>query len=296
MTGSHGFVGTNLIEMLSPEYEIIRWNAREDKALPEVDAVIHLAGLAHDVKNVNNPELYFKVNTELTKKMYDAFLNSRAKKFIYFSSIKAQDGDTAYAKSKKEAEAAILKHEELRVKNHKEVYILRPCMIHGKGVKGNLPLLFKFVKKGLPWPLAAFENQRSYASMGNVSFVVSELLKNEVLSGTYNICDDESISTNELIELICQNMGKKARFWRIPKGLMTGLAKVGDVLHLPLNSERLGKLTENCIIDNNKIKQAIGVGHLPLSAMDGLRQTIVGMIKDYRHGGIYWNRCRAVIV
>ena len=284
MTGSHGFVGTNLIEMLSPEYEIIRWNAREDKALPEVDAVIHLAGLAHDVKNVNNPELYFKVNTELTKKMYDAFLNSRAKKFIYFSSIKAQDGDTAYAKSKKEAEAAILKYEELRVKNHKEVYILRPCMIHGKGVKGNLPLLFKFVKKGLPWPLAAFENQRSLVSIGNVSYIIDRLLCSVVESGVYNICDDEAISTNELIRLICESLGKEPHLMRIPKGLMSGLVRLGDVLQLPLNTERLGKLTENYIVDNSKIKHALGVDSLPVSARDGFRLTIQSMINENGNG------------
>ena len=284
MTGSHGFVGTNLIEMLSPEYEIIRWNAREDKALPEVDAVIHLAGLAHDVKNVNNPELYFKVNTELTKKMYDAFLNSRAKKFIYFSSIKAQDGDTAYAKSKKEAEAAILKHEELRVKNHKEVYILRPCMIHGKGVKGNLPLLFKFVKKGLPWPLAAFENQRSLVSIGNVYYIVDRLLCSDVESGIYNICDDEAISTNELIRLICESLGKEPHLLRIPKGLMSGFARLGDVIHLPLNTERFGKLTENYIVDNSKIKLALRADLLPVNARDGLRETIQSMINGKGNG------------
>ncbi len=280
MTGSHGFVGTNLIEALSGEYEIIRWDAREDKEMPNVDAVIHLAGLAHDTKHTTEAEAYFKVNTVLTQQIYNRFLESSAKKFIFFSSIKAQDGDTAYAKSKKAAEEIIIKNEELRMKNGQSTYILRPCMIHGKGNKGNLNLLVKWVKKGLPWPLVAFENKRSFASMGNVTYVISELLKKDVESGVYNICDDEAVSTNELIEQICECMGKKARMWRIPQGLMKGIAKMGDALHLPLNSERLGKLTEDYVIDNQKIKQVLGIGKMPMNARDGIRLTVICMVNE----------------
>ena len=282
ITGSHGFVGTNLIEALSPTYHTIRWNAREDKPFPVVDAVIHLSGLAHDTKHTTGDEKYFEVNTELTKRIYDRFLDSSAKKFIFFSSIKAQDGDTAYARSKKAAEDYILKkfsNESLEFSD-KKVYILRPCMIHGKGNKGNLNLLVKWVWKGLPWPLAAFENRRSFASMGNVSFVVDQLLRKDIESGIYNICDDETVSTNELIELICESLGKKALLWRVPQGLMKGVARVGDLLHLPLNSERLGKLTENYIVDNSEIKGVLGIESLPVSAKEGLKESIWKMLKE----------------
>lgn len=279
MTGSHGFVGTNLIETLSGEHEIVRWNAREDKVLPECDAVIHLAGLAHDTKHTTEAEKYFEVNTEMTKKLYDRFGESGAKKFIYFSSIKAKDNNTPYAKSKKQAEDYIL-NTAFTDDTDKQFYILRPCMIHGKGNKGNLNLLVKWVKKGFPWPLAAFENKRTFASMGNVTYVVSELLKKDVESGVYNICDDEAVSTNELIELVFESLGKKAHLLRIPKNLMIGIAKIGDSLHLPLNTERLKKLTENYIIDNNDIKHALGIEKLPIEAIDGLQQTIQSMIND----------------
>lgn len=278
VTGSHGFVGTNLIEALSGEHEIIRWNAREDKVLPECGAVIHLAGLAHDTKHTTEAEKYFEVNTVLTKRIYDRFLESGVKKFIYFSSIKVQDGDTAYAVSKREAELAIIQKDEVRRKKSKEVYILRPCMIHGQGNKGNLNLLVKCMKKGIPWPLASFENKRSFASMGNVAYVVSELLKKDVESGTYNVCDDEALSTNELIGIICECMGKKAHFWRIPMCLMKGIAKIGDSLHLPLNSERLGKLTENYIVHNNEIKHALSIEKMPIGAIEGMMKTIQSMI------------------
>ena len=282
MTGSHGFVGTNLVELLSSDHEIIRWDVRSDEALPDCDAVIHLAGKAHDTKNVSREEAYYEVNTGLTKKIFDAFLKSAAKKFIFFSSIKALDGDTAYAKSKKAAEEYIcgkFRDECLEFRD-KKVFILRPCMIHGKGVKGNLPLLFNFVKRGLPWPLAAFENQRSYASMGNVTYIVDRLLCSDVEFGVYNICDDEPISTNALIRLMSECLGMKGRLLRVPKGLIKIGARVGDYLHLPLNTERLGKLTENYVIDNCDVKRALGISSMPIKAMDGLKATIESLVKS----------------
>ncbi len=290
ITGSHGFVGTNLIETLSSEHEIIRWDVRSDDALPDCDAVIHLAGKAHDVRcKKEDGRVYFEVNTELTKKIYDAFLRSKAKKFIFFSSIKAKDNDTPYAKSKFLAEQYIqekFRDESLEFRDNtstssaaKRVYILRPCMIHGKGVKGNLPLLFKYVKKGWPWPLATFENQRSYASMGNVAYVVNELLKKDVVSGTYNICDDESLSTNNLILLMSESLGRKVEMMKIPKGIVRMGAKIGDLIHLPLNMERLEKLTEDNVVDNSDIKIALGIQNMPIKTIDGLKYTINEMIK-----------------
>lgn len=286
ITGSHGFVGTNLVEALRSTYNIIRWDVREDKPLPECDAVIHLAGLAHDTKHTTEAAEYFRVNTDLTKKMYDRFLESSAKKFIFFSSIKAKDGDTPYAKSKKAAEEYICGkfRDECLELSDKKVYILRPCMIHGPRNKGNLNLLVNVVKKGFPWPLAAFENKRNFASMGNVSYIIDRLLCSVVESGVYNICDDEAISTNELIRLICESLGKEPHLMRIPKGLMSGLVRLGDVLQLPLNTERLGKLTENYIVDNSKIKHALGVDSLPVSARDGFRLTIQSMINENGNG------------
>lgn len=86
--------------------------------------------------------------------------------------------------------------------------------------------------------------------------------------------DDEALSTNELIEIICTVLGKKARIWRLPKGLMTFCAKLGGWLRLPLNPDRLQKLTENYVSSNKKIKKALGVTEMPVSARDGLVRTI----------------------
>ena len=306
ITGVHGFVGTNLVKTLSKVHTIygldivspqkdgvkytFSWDYLDkEDGIPEVDAIIHLAGKAHDTKKQSAAEVYFKVNTDLTKKIYDYYLQSKAKKFIFFSSVKAAadrvEGEYVdenvvpspkgpYGESKIAAEEYIRKMEDVRRKNNQETYILRPCMIHGPGNKGNLNLLYGFVSKGIPWPLGAFENKRTFTSIDNLCYIIEGLLNKDVESGIYNINDDEAISTNELIEIICEALGKQAQIWHIPRGLMECVAKIGGTLHLPLNPERLQKLTENYVSSNAKIKNALGIEKLPVRAKDGLTKTI----------------------
>jgi nucleoside-diphosphate-sugar epimerase len=147
-------------------------------------------------------------------------------------------------------------------------------MIHGPGNKGNLNLLYNVVKKVIPWPLGAFENRKTFTSIENICFAVNGVLTQDVPSGIYNMGDDEALSTNELIEEICKSLGKEARIWKLPKGLMRGVAKVGGWLHLPLNPERLRKLTEDYVSSNAKIKKALGVEKMPVEAREGLKRTL----------------------
>ena len=108
-------------------------------------------------------------------------------------------------------------------------------MIHDPGNKGNLNLLYKLISKGIPYPLAAFENKRSFLSVENLFFVIRELLeRNDIPSGVYNISDNEALSTNELIKLIAAASHKKPLLWKISPGLIRSLAKLGDILKLPL--------------------------------------------------------------
>ncbi len=309
ITGVHGFVGSNLVasfakdneiyglDIIAPEKEGVvktySWDDLDAGNVPEVDAIIHLAGKAHDTKNQAAAEVYFKVNRDLTIKMYDYFLaHDSIKKFVFFSTAKAAadkvDGILTedvvpapvgpYGESKIAAEKYILdKVQEFKgskVQDEKQFYIFRPCMIHGPGNKGNLNLLYSVVRKGIPWPLGAFENRRTFTSIENICFAVNGVLTKVVPSGIYNMGDDEALSTNELIEEICKSLGKKAHIWKLPKGLMNGIAKVGGWLHLPLNPERLRKLTEDYISSNAKIKAALGVDKMPVGAREGLKVTL----------------------
>lgn len=308
VTGIHGFVGSNLVaalkdshsfyglDIVAPEKEGVEktfsWKDIDDDVIPDVDAIIHLAGKAHDTSNKSAADVYFKVNTDLTIKIFDYFTNhQKIKKFIFFSSVKAAvdkvSGDVLteditpcpvgpYGESKVKAEEYILD----KLTNHSELYegrnviILRPCMIHGPGNKGNLNLLYGVISKGIPWPLGAFQNKRTFTSIDNLSFVIGELLEKSVGSGIYNMGDDASLSTNELIEVMCEAMGKKPHIWEINKSLIRLLAKTGDILHLPLNSFRLDKLTENYVVSNDKIKKALGIHRMPVDARTGLTKTI----------------------
>jgi nucleoside-diphosphate-sugar epimerase len=139
--------------------------------------------------------------------------------------------------------------------------------------------LYQLVAKGLPWPLGAFENQRSFLSVENLCFVIKELLGNTMIpSGVYQVSDDKSLSTNALIQLLGISLGKKNRILNIPVSWIKGVAKLGDHLHLPLNSERMQKLTENYVMSNQKIVNAIGKS-LPVTTKEGLLKTFVSFRK-----------------
>lgn len=305
ITGIHGFVGSNLVkalkgnhtiyglDIISPEKDGIvktfSWQDLDNRHIPEIDAIIHLAGKAHDTKNKSDADVYFKINTDLTKKIYDYFTEySEIKKFIFFSSVKAAvdkvENDILtedvipcpvgpYGESKIKAEEYIM--DSLKsLPDSKEAIILRPCMIHGPNNKGNLNLLYAIIKKGVPWPLGSFENKRSFTSIDNLTFVIEKILSITIESGIYNMSDDKPLSTNDLIRLMCEALGKQPRILNLDKKLIRGIAKIGDFLHLPLNSFRLNKLTENYVVSNDKIKKVLGIGCMPVDSAQGIIKTI----------------------
>jgi nucleoside-diphosphate-sugar epimerase len=283
LTGAGGFVGKSIKKYLSNSFQFFDFKKQEIIEIKE-DIVLHFAGKAHDLKNVSKPNLYYEVNTELTKKVFDAFLESRANVFIFLSSVKAaadsieiiltEDYEpnpiTHYGKSKLRGENYILNKV---IPIGKRVYILRPCMIHGPGNKGNLTLLYKMINNRIPWLLGSFENKRSFCSIDNLCFIINELIENyQIPSGIYNISDDEPVSTNELIRLIAESQAKKPFILNIPKSIVIILSKLGNIFKLPLNTERLEKLTESYVVSNKKIINAINKP-LPMNANAGLLKT-----------------------
>ena len=298
ITGINGFVGTNLCNALSKDDNIVGLDVFRDPnketkyvkwdSLGEIQnlyCIIHLAGKAHDTKNTSSEQDYFDVNLGLTQKIFDYFCASNAEKFILFSSVKAvadsvvgeflsekslPNPRTAYGRSKLAAEKYILSKP---LHPNKKVYIFRPSMIHGAGNKGNLNLLYSFIKRGLPYPLLAYQNLRSFCSIDNLIYIVRQILESDVEAGIYNICDDKPLSTSELVELIYQSLGKQNRGLVIPKGYINLVAKTGDLFHLPINSERLKKMTESYIVSNQKIKKALKINLLPFESKEGMIRT-----------------------
>lgn len=297
VSGITGFVGGNLKAYLKNKYEVIGISRKanntqtvienkeiDNAILNTANAFIHLAGKAHDLLKAASDQEYYDVNTELTKSFFDKFLESECSVFIFMSSVKAvtdkvedkltestkTEPKTIYGKSKLLAEQYILSK---KIPENKYVYILRPCMIHGPNNKGNLNLLHRIIKKGIPYPLGAYENKRSFLSVNNLCFAIEKLIKKKPNSGVYNIADNDAISTNELVTIIAETIEKKTNILRVPKLLIHLFAKIGDVLPIPLNTERLEKLTENYIVSNDKIIKAIETD-FPSSTKEGIKTTI----------------------
>lgn len=306
ITGSTGFVGRNLIQKIhETRIQLTNVVRSIDSTLEgesmlygdfwtykrKFNTYIHLAGKAHDLKNVSDDTEYFEINYELTKAFYDRFLDDEAsKKFIYISSVKAVADElsapltekhdprpvTAYGRSKLKAEQYLLANQIAG----KQVYIFRPCMIHGPGNKGNLNELFHVINKNIPWPLGSFENKRSFLSVDNLCFVITEIMSNNIKDGIYNLADDDPLSTNEIIEMIYEQLSRKSKIISVPKSIIKIGALIGNILSLPLNEERLQKLTDNYLVSNKKIVTEMGKP-LPVSAREGMRKTIQSLIEEH---------------
>ncbi|MBS1557200.1 MAG: NAD-dependent epimerase/dehydratase family protein [Bacteroidetes bacterium] len=297
ITGISGFVGTNLAAYLHShtDWKILGSSRRKMSLLPnrgeivqigmnhnewdehQVDAVVHLAGMAHDLSGKYKPDDYEKVNVEGTQQVFDEFLKSNASVFIFVSSIKAvvdhseqivDEGfiphpTTDYGKSKLKAERYI----QSKTGNGKLFYILRPAMMHGPGNKGNLNLLYRFVKWRLPFPFGQLKNERSFLSIENFCFVIQALINNKIQPGIYQVADDGYLSTTELYELTVQTTQRKKIILNLPIHFIVFMATLFG------KKSMLNKLTESMKVSNRKICEALGE-KLPVSLREGLQYTI----------------------
>lgn len=298
VTGASGFLGTNLISAWKSNTEIKLFVHSRDPAKLQlrqgdsisilndcsakelrhhhIDAIIHLAGIAHDLSGQYRESDYEEVNHKQTAALFDAFSTSSATKFIFVSSIKAAIDKanspvteevsplpvTPYGKSKLKAEQYI---QSKGIAEGKHFFIVRPCMVHGPLNKGNLNLLHRFVKSGLPFPFGAFQNQRSFLSVDNFIFVMERLLLKNIPSGIYHLADNGYLSTVDLVKWMAACMDKRAIVWNIPSGIIRFIFSI--------KRNMLDKLTENMMVDNSKIVNAMGQP-LPVSMKEGLKTTI----------------------
>jgi len=300
ITGINGFVGRALFSHFKsfPENEIIgieksnnfpktiskcySWD--ELSKINEGEYIIHLAGIAHDTNNKKHDKEYYRINTELTKTIYNYFLASSAKTFILFSTVKAAadfsenpliesaipDPTSIYGKSKLKAEEHILNN---LPNDSRKVYILRPCMIHGPKPKGNLVSLYNYFDKGLPYPFGNLSNNRSYLAINNLTFILEKLLKSNIESGIYHLADDEALSTIQIITLIGAALEKKPIMINLPNWIINAVVWFGTVLTLPINQVTIRKLTGDYLVSNEKIKKALNI-ELPVRAEEGMRYTL----------------------
>jgi nucleoside-diphosphate-sugar epimerase len=228
VTGSGGFIGQRFMEYNRGKFEVIPLSLRQEIPaeldLQKANVVLHLAGKAHEMKQIDD-KIYFDINFELTKKVADRALQQGVSLFIYMSSVKVYGDETAdtldefsacnptdaYGKSKLEAEKYLKSIESPSFK----VAIIRPPMVYGPGVKGNMIRLLQLAEKNYPLPFAGIDNKRSMVFVDNLVELINHLmLKNA--NGTFMAGDMRAVSTAKLVTMMRELMNKPANLIKLP--------------------------------------------------------------------------------
>jgi nucleoside-diphosphate-sugar epimerase len=244
VTGAGGFVGQRFMNYRQSRYDLrpvsLRTGRPGNIVLKDVDVIVHLAGKAHDMK-LQDEKVYFEINYQLTKELADHAKQSGVKHFIYVSSVKVygEGSDTAlnessvcspedpYGRSKLKAEEYL---QSLQGPDF-TVSIVRPPVVYGPGVKGNIIRLMDTIARGMPLPLGNTRNLRSMVFLDNLIELIHRIIDTRT-PGIFVAGDAEPLSTDVLIRLISEKLGSKTRLISVPgfmrntmKALQPGLYK-----------------------------------------------------------------------
>lgn len=297
VTGATGFVGQNLVPYLTMlGFDVVTvgrkgcmrsYDELRNDPLLRGSIVVHLAGRAHDTRGGTSASQFYDANVKLTEQVFDLSESGQAEKFIFVSSIKAVADEATsvidestmphpnspYGISKLKAEEALSRRASVGA--GMELFILRPVVINGPGVKGNISLLAKCAEWGAPYPFGGFANRRSMLAVDNLSYVIARICVDSIHPSTYIVADDESMSSQFLFEVLCNEFGKRARCFKLPRQLVRASARAGSMLNLPLNVSNLEKLLGSFEVSNIRLLKALDVDELPYTARDGVRSCVV---------------------
>ena len=292
ITGATGFVGQRVCNMLLQDNQKIRVISRNpsnsfddlvevDLALGEVKkdifddvtAVFHLAGYAHDLRSSADSRMYYRLNVEATKNLAQTASDCGVSSFIYISSTKAgksddqgvssNNGQGIYGKTKRDAELAILNiasHSQMRVN------IIRPALIYGPNVKGNLKSMLQGIQQGWFPPLPKIGNRRSMVHVDDVArCIVHVNNKISINEQIYNLTDNQEYSSSEIYDIFCQVLGKRIKKHRLPMILFTFLS----LIH-PSIKYKIDKLLGSETFSSSKI---ISSGFQPKKTLKHINET-----------------------
>jgi len=252
-----------------------------DRALQNVQLVVHAAGRAHVLKDTaENAHLYERVNAEATRALCAASVRAGVKRFVYLSSIKVNGEQTGerpftsedvpnpqdpYALSKLHAENSV---REAAAGTQMEVAIVRPPLVYGPGVRANFLRLLQLIERGYPLPFGSIDNRRSLVGVWNLCDLVMHLLSCPLASGkVWLIADDESLATRELLVRIAHAMDLKLRLVPVPAAV---LRIAGGLLGKRAEVDRMcGSL----LVDAGPTRRELN-WTAPLSVDEGLARTV----------------------
>ena len=264
ITGCDGFVGSSLLKLLgdipnfnltgicrdkfftaSAKVKILYLSnlldlSEHSELLQITDVIIHTAGKAHVLKkhSINDEKEYLYVNAFLTKELAKIAASFGVSKFIYLSSTKVFGNPTShnnffnelsplkpndiYGKSKYIAEKELFK---VSKKTGLGVVVIRPPLIYGDGVKGNMKLLSSLIRRNLPLPFGAISrNSRSMVSIENLADLIRlAIVSPNATGGIFLVSDDHDLSTLEIIQLLIKHHHSKSKVFFVPLFILSFL-------------------------------------------------------------------------
>lgn len=313
VTGANGFIGRHLMESLHASGHsvvgIARGPARVPvtgvetvfardindgeairRALSGANAVIHLAARVHaEPEGSADPESECRrINVDGTRLLMESAVAAGVREFLFISSVKAvaSENDTAltadtppqpadaYGQSKLEAERLV---RTLALRHGLHAPVLRLPLVYGPGIKANMLRLFTAVDRGIPLPLGSVKNRRSFAHVGNVvAAIEAALAAPSAAHETFYVSDDRDLSTPELMRIIAESLGKKARLIPVPTSLMRGAGRLGDLLSriapVHLTSDTVAAVLGSLFVDISHLREMTGF-RAPMTVDDGMAQT-----------------------
>ena len=245
LTGAGGFVGQRFAAYNKDRFQIqplsLRNNDWKNTSFEGFDVVVHLAGKAHEMGKIDD-SIYYQVNTELTKELFQRAAAAGIKQFIYISSTKVFGDQTdgvltetspcnpndAYGKSKLEAEQFLLNQQ-----GSCSVAIVRPPLVYGPGVKGNMISLLELAARKVPLPFKGIDNRRSMVFVDNLVELINAIIDKKA-AGIFVAGDRRPLSTAELVQLIRGAMNRKPGMFRLPGFLKAIIRKFRPGLYIRL--------------------------------------------------------------
>jgi UDP-glucose 4-epimerase len=275
VTGATGFIGRAACTDLEARgWRVVR-GTRQNGSLEQgwplqgMDAVVHLAGIAHELHGQNAESVYDALNHRATERLARAAAQAGVKRFVFMSSIKVNGDRTAidrpftprdepnpadrYGRSKWRAEQALAR---VSSETGLECVVIRPPLVYGPGVKANFLRLIRLVGSGLPLPLASIENRRSLLYIGNLIDLVAACLAHPAaVRGPLLPSDEEALSTPALAREIAGAMHRRIILVPFPTRLLPS------------------KLVESLVVDSTSSRTLIG-WRAPFTVQAGLANTV----------------------
>ena len=247
VTGANGFVGRPICRRLSSDgHEVVALTRRGhgfevlgthqvtfagglDNALRGADALVHLAAKTEPASEAEA----LRVNVDLTASIAEAAIRASLKRFIFVSSIKVNGEETqgtpftaamppapldTYGRSKARAEQVLRSCADDKL----EVVVLRPPVMYGPGMKGNLARLFAIADRRIPMPFGSIRNCRDILFVNTFATLISQVVGHPAAAGrTFLVRDGKAISTPELFRAIARSLGRNPRLVSVPKVMLS---------------------------------------------------------------------------